>query len=378
MRSIFKETPMLRPLWCIVLVMMAAPLFADEIQRPLRLTISQDNPRNSEGAFVRLTDGRILLVYTRFTAGKGGDHDPSVLAGRFSADGGATWTDQDVTILPNEGAMNTMSVSLLRMADGRIALFYLRKNSTQDCRPYVRFSADEAATWSAPVQIVPDAAVDYYVLNNDRVIQLSTGRLILPLARHANPSPTKFVSNAVMTCYLSDDAGKTWRVGKGTVADPKITLQEPGVVELKDRRVMMFIRTSGGAQFISHSSDGGDAWSPAKPSPDLLGPISPASIKRIPDTGDLLVLWNNHQGMDRKHPLYTKRTPFTAAISRDDGATWQHVKNVDDNPNGWYCYTAILFADGHVLLANCAGDKTKTGGLAETQITRIPVGWFYR
>jgi len=32
--------------------------------------------------------------------------------------------------------------------DGRIALFYMLKNSLSDCRPVVRFSADEAKTWS--------------------------------------------------------------------------------------------------------------------------------------------------------------------------------------------------------------------------------------
>ena len=40
------------------------------------------NPRNSEGAFLRLKDGRILFVYTHFTGG-GGDHSAAHLAGAF-------------------------------------------------------------------------------------------------------------------------------------------------------------------------------------------------------------------------------------------------------------------------------------------------------
>ena len=51
-------------------------------------------------------------------------------------------------VVPNEGKMNTMSVSLLRLESGRIALFYLRKNSLSDCRLYMRTSSDEAKTWS--------------------------------------------------------------------------------------------------------------------------------------------------------------------------------------------------------------------------------------
>ncbi|NQT53667.1 exo-alpha-sialidase, partial [bacterium] len=70
------------------------------------------NPRNSEGDFVQLKDGRLLFVYTHFTGG-GSDHARAHLAGRFSADGGRTWTADDVVVVPNEGTMNVMSASLL-------------------------------------------------------------------------------------------------------------------------------------------------------------------------------------------------------------------------------------------------------------------------
>lgn len=38
------------------------------------------------------------------------------------------WSKDDTEVVPNEGAMNVMSVSLLRLQDDSIALFYLRKN----------------------------------------------------------------------------------------------------------------------------------------------------------------------------------------------------------------------------------------------------------
>ncbi|MBA7571657.1 hypothetical protein ES708_13423 [subsurface metagenome] len=92
----------------------------------LRLEPQQGNPRNSEGDFIQLKDGRILFIYTHFTGGSG-DHACAYLAGRYSSDGGKTWTKEDVIILPNEGGMNIMSVSLLRLNNGELALFYLRK-----------------------------------------------------------------------------------------------------------------------------------------------------------------------------------------------------------------------------------------------------------
>src|SRR5688572_17041562 len=114
----------------------------------LRLEPGEDNPRNSEGDFIALKDGRILFIYSHYFGNKGGDHDPAFLAGRYSSDEGKTWTSEDIRIVEQEGTMNVMSVSLLRLKTGEIALFYLRKNSVTDCIPMVRFSNDEAKTWS--------------------------------------------------------------------------------------------------------------------------------------------------------------------------------------------------------------------------------------
>ena len=67
-------------------------------------------------------------------------------------------------------------------------------------------------------------------------------------------------------------------------AGGRVTVQEPGVVELRDGRLMMYCRSNGGSQYVSHSQDGGETWSPLGPS-RIISPLSPASIKRIPQTG---------------------------------------------------------------------------------------------
>src|SRR3954464_2176056 len=71
------------------------------------------NPRNTEGSFVTLRDGRILFAYSRFTGGTG-DNDAASIVGRYSSDGGRTWTSDDIPMVTREGDMNVMSVSLLR------------------------------------------------------------------------------------------------------------------------------------------------------------------------------------------------------------------------------------------------------------------------
>ena len=303
----------------------ALPLKQLPVTETLALPPSKNNPRNSEGDFIRLKDGRILFVYTHFTGG-GGDHSKAHLAGRFSSDEGKTWTDEDVVVIPYEGGLNNMSVSLLRLQDGRIALFYMRKQALTDCRPYLRFSDDEGKTWSDPVVCVPDSDMGYYVLNNDRAVQLKSGRLILPLALHHRPEWEKPDWAGHIVCYYSDDAGKTWKRSKSmlttntpatnTQPGKRVTTQEPGVVELKDGRLMMFARTREGMQYVSYSSDAGDTWSELKPS-NMKGPCGPASIERIPGSGELLLVWNNHADIDPK--LKGRRTPLTVAVSRDEG-----------------------------------------------------------
>lgn len=350
----------------------------DGVDRIPLLPPGPGNPRNSEGAFITLADHRLMFVYTHFTGG-GDDHSAAHLAARFSSDQGKTWTAEDLVVIPNEGQWNVMSVSLLRLADGRIALFYLRKQSATDCRPVLRYSSDEARTWSEPHMCIDDE-VGYYVLNNDRAVQLQSGRLVLPVCLHSTPGQAKPDWAGTCMCYFSDDGGQTWRRSQtrlqGHTPDGKrVTTQEPGVVELKDGRLMLFARTTAGSQFVSYSSDKGDTWSPFEPS-SLLSPCSPASIKRIPQTGDLLAVWNNHAGINPQ--LKNKRTPLHAAVSSDDGRTWEQPRVLEDDPDGWYCYIAIGFAGDRVVLGHCSGSTNLVGHLSFTQVTRFPVDFLYQ
>jgi sialidase-1 len=354
-------------------------MVGNPISQVLRLDPAAGNPRNSEGDFVQLSDGRWLFVYTHFDAGDS-DHAGAYLAGRLSDDDGATWSEEDIVVLDNEGDMNIMSVSLLRLIDGRIALIYLRKNSLVDCRPYLRFSVDEAQSWSEPIEIIPSHEVGYYVVNNDRVIQLPGGRLIVPTALHSHVTAEPLFSPyGRIFCYISDDAGEVWNRSAEVLVEAhengeRVLVQEPGVVALEDGRLLMFCRTDTGSQYVAYSSDEGKHWSPLRAS-EIQSPCSPASIKRIPSTGDLLLVWNNHAEISAE--LAGKRTPLTIALSQDDGEHWIQMKTLEDDPNSWYCYTAIAFAGDQVLLAHCAGDSRDNTGLNTLQITRVPIEWLY-
>ncbi len=339
----------------------------------LRLDPSQNNPRNSEGDFINLKDGRILFVYSHYYGDSGSDHAPAYLAGRYSDDGGKTWTGTDEIILPNEGGMNVMSVSLLRLQNGDIALFYLRKNSTVDCIPMMRISKDEAKSWSEAIPCITDKE-GYFVLNNDRVVQLEDGRLVLAVAMHEGPGMERN-NQGDLYCYYSDDSGQTWTSSEKVPNTTDIITQEPGLIEMSDGRLMMFIRASGGYQQLSYSSDRGKTWSHIEQS-NIPSPVSPATIERIPGTDDWLMVWNNNDGSIPE--IKGKRTPLTVAVSKDEGKTWDYIENIKDDPDGWYCYIAIHFVDDqNILLGNCAGNRPQGTGLAVTELTRFNRSWLY-
>lgn len=347
------------------------------LDRHLTLPPGPANRRNSEGDFIQLKDGRWLFVYTHFTGGAG-DHAAAFLASRESSDGGRTWSQADKLVVTNEGGFNVMSVSLLRLKSGGIALFYLRKNSLQDCRPMLRISRDEARTWSEPQECVTDE-VGYYVLNNNRVVQLADGRLILPTALHAYTGGR--IQPGKIVVYLSDDEGKRWR-RSGTVLEQdgegtRINFMEPGVVETGSNRLFMVIRTKLGCQYVSGSVDGGQTWATPKPS-RILGPEAPATLARIPSTGDLLLVWNDHcnQTEEYRRAQPPIRTPLAAAVSRDGGLTWAHDKLIEDQPGHGYCYIAVAFAEDRVLLGYCA--HASPYGLETTRISSFRVADLYR
>ncbi len=340
----------------------------------LNLEPTAEHPRNSEGAFVTLRDGSVLFVHTQFYGGAS-DHSAARLVARRSADGGRIWDASPRTVLENEGGANVMSVSLLRLQDGRLALFYLLKNSWLDCRPHVRFSSDEAESWSAPVRMAD--APGYFVLNNDRVIQLRGGRLLAPVAFHRsrgeNPDSNKiFDSRAIALWLTSEDAGATWSETPQWQALPvpatRTGLQEPGIVELVDGSLLSWFRTDQGVQYECRSTDRGYQWTAVAPGP-MHSPASPASLKLLPD-GSLLGVWNDHSGEFAFEA--GKRTPLVAAVSPDGGRTWPVKRLLEDDPDGWYCYTAIHLLEDAVLLAYCAGDS-KVGGLNRLRLRRLPL-----
>ncbi|MBD2865724.1 sialidase family protein [Paenibacillus oceani] len=340
------------------------------------------NPRNSEGAFLDLRDGRLLFAYSKFYGETHSDTAKAGISARYSSDQGSTWSDDEWLVMPEEhDARNIMSVSLLRMKNGDIGMFYLIRYGFQNMRLHIRRSPDEGKSWGEAICCVPGTG--YYVTNNDRVVRLSGGRLIIPAAYHKMQTEdgahwSAFDRRGVVHFFLSDDDGRTWREASGACAMPapraKRGLLEPGLVELKSGVLWAWARTDIGCQYEMFSYDGGETWSIPAPSV-FTSPDSPLSMKRLPQ-GQLLAVWNPIPNyMSRAYAKHTVgRTPLIGAISADDGKTWDRYfaleREAEDQ--GGYCYTAIHAADDDsLLLAYCAGEAEDASCLSRLRIRKI-------
>ncbi len=362
-------------MWLLLLVvplvlLLGTPVCAEQpIRQLLLIEPTEEYPRHSEGAITTFKDGTLCLVYTRFRGGASDASDADLVMQK-SSDGGTTWSDDQV-LVPNEGAENTMSVSILRLPGGKLLLFYLRKDSWNDCILYVRHSFDEFQTLSEPVRVIAESG--YFVVNNDRIARLTSGRILVPAALHPTPGGvwSREAEYGILRVFYSDDDGVTWKSDTRVEPMPegtKVMFQEPAVLETKDGIVRMWIRTDAGSQYECTSKDFGIHWS--QPHPGVLkSPKSPASFARVPWTGQLMCVWNDHGG---SHPFVTgKRTPLCVALSDDEGQSWQKSRIIEDHPQGHYCYTSITFTQQDAIISYMYGPNTNKGiGLKVTALDR--------
>ncbi|MCO6456953.1 MAG: exo-alpha-sialidase [Pirellulaceae bacterium] len=350
------------------LIMLAQPAPPDPREDISRLVYEADqqHPRYTEGSVIALRDGSLLFAITQFT-GSGSDFAQARIVARESRDQGRSWGPPRV-LQENTGQMNVMSVTLRRLRPpGTIGMFYLRKNAYDDLQCYVRLSHDECATFGEPIRVTVEPG--YHVVNNDRVTQLRDGRLVVPVA--ATPD-VRQVNHFVSFCYLSDDGGATWRKGQGQVDLPKRGAMEPEVIELVDGRLMMIMRNQLGTISRSYSRDRGDTWS----EPDDLGlpaPEAPATLRRIPATGDLLLIWNDTYTPGAGHG--GRRTPLTAAISSDEGRSWRRAGKLESDPQRTYAYTSVTFHHGRAVLSYW--ESPPNSPQLSTRFRSLPVSWFY-
>lgn len=343
-----------------------------------------ESGRKSEGAFIGLHDGRIAFVFSRYRVGRE-DGDACDLAASFSTDDGRTFSDERIVLRCEDcDARNIMSVSLLPMRDGKIGVFYLKKQTELQCRMFMRTTHD-FETFSAETCCIADRG--YFVVNNDRVVRLKSWRIVIPAAyidtAQCGDMDHDTAHDAVMPpaaarFYVSDDDGKTFFLAGGCAmphAIFKTGLQEPGIVELNDGRILGYFRNQSGRHYVAVSTDGCATWTTPEPS-EFTAPPSPMTIKRLAD-GRLIAIYNPVPLYPGRSETVGKawlgaRTPLVLRLSTDDGATFGPLVEIENDPLRGFCYCAVYQTVDAILLGYCAGGEADQSCLTRTRIRRIP------
>ncbi len=350
----------------------------------LDLPPTENNPRNSEGDFARLKDGSILFAYSRYSGDSSHDDARCDIYGYVSKDNGESFEPLEKPIVPasEHDVKNIMSVSLKRLSNGELCLFYLAKFGRQSAVFLRRAKKDELSFGEAERCVECKEGI-YYVVNNSRICLLSDGRVILPLAVHKikkKPFGEEYAEYfGTAEFYISKDENcrEFESLCKFKMPRPGFSrtgIQEPGVIEIKPNYYYAYFRTDRGFHFESTSKDLIN-WS-APVASNFSGPDSPMLIIKNEFDGFFYSVWNpvpNYNGRltQNRRWITGGRNPLVIARS-EDGVNFGELTKLETDKNKGFCYPAIMFlSENEMLISYCCGGEEDGTCLCRTKINKI-------
>ncbi len=301
---------------------------------------------------IRLPNGKLMGNLMRSVDGV------QEVAARYSEDNGLIWSEAETLCqLPIHGG-EWLGLEALLDSSGELHLFFLKyadadtedtANSADIPHGYLGGyngrrldiwhvkSASGRTSWQAPRMIWKG-----YTGALNSVIQMTNGRILLPFSEQAAPrsfggggedlAAFTHTGSFKSTALYSDDAGETWHLSDSSlsVQVPSFVhsygADEPVVIELRDGRVWMLMRTQQGRFYESFSADGA-SWSQPQPT-SIISSDSPAGLVRL-DDGRIVLFCNVCQ---RFPYAYGGRHVLHAAISDDEGKSWRGYREVARDP----------------------------------------------
>ena len=283
-------------------------------------------PSDKLGPFAHMADGKVIAIDGKATF--------------VSSDAGRTWSDpRPLKGALEKGILVSRERALMRTKDGSLIAAFMNLNErkwTWDNKlhdapgailpTYAMRSTDDGKTWT-DVQKLHE---EWSGCVRD-MIQTKRGRIIFTAMKMMN-NPGR---HTVLT-YASDDDGKTWRAsnlidlgGRGHHGG----VTEPTILELKDGRLWLLIRTNWGEFWSAYSHDGGLTWEDIGKS-GIPASSAPGMLQRL-KSGRLVLLWNRPYPEGKKEwpltggdglwsdtPVSNHREELSIAWSTDEGKTW--------------------------------------------------------
>lgn len=320
-------------------------------------------------------NGRLFSVC--YTGGEGECRD-NFLVVFISDDRGETWSDVVAVVDPPAEDTRAFDPTLWLAPDGRFFLFWSQVSSfheNMDNRSGAWFSilenpdaSPETFRWSAPVRI------DDGIMMN-KPVALSDGSWAFPIsvwqcAVERHPEGPAVAGSKM---YRSTDGGKTISFQGMTLVPHAPSFDEHSILELRDGRLWMVMRTTyGNAE--SFSADGGKTWTTPWPS-KIKGPCSRIFLLRL-QSGRLLLVNNLEEPQQKAGPTGWKpRRQMIAWLSDDEGKSWYGRLMLDERddvsyPDGAQAADGTIYVTydrdrhgmGEILVARFREEDVAGGG----------------
>lgn len=310
-------------------------------------------------AVIALGDGTLIAFAEGRVSTAADDGNVDLLAKRSTDDGRSWGPLQIVADMGTDFIGNPSPV--LDATSGRVLLLATWKAGTDTeieiltatgadtSREYLLTSDDSGATWTAPAEITESVKRPewrWYSVGPGHATQVPSGKHAGRLVAAANHSDDALNYGAHL--ILSDDGGKTWRIGasdtpKGGPRHPN----EATAAVLPDGTIVVSARDQDGAddrhRLRAVSTDGGESFdTPFSDQDGLEIPVVEASLLWVPDTaadgaGRLLLSGpaDNNQ-----------RVRMRVRSSIDAGVTWSDGFLVTDEPAA---YSDLVLLSGRAV-----------------------------
>lgn len=319
----------------------------------------------------------------------GGDNDEGILVAATSDDGGTTWSTPRLVIDPRDSPIGLRRRVLVGNfwtdPNGKLWLFFDQSLGYFDGRAGVWVTAcdnpdSENPIWSKPKRIWHGATLC-------KPVVLENGEWLLPVSlwtRNWIRSPMlencfhELDGHRMAHVFVSKDQGDTW-TRRGSVAAEERRFDEHMIVELKDGRLWMLIRTKYGIA-ETYSKDKGRTWTDPVPSQIKHVEKGARIFLRQLDSGNLLLV--KHGKIDEQTET---RSHLTAFLSADEGKTWRSSLLIDERtgvsyPDGFQSPDGTIYMlydrnrakDREILLAKFTEEDIRTGKF-ETKKSHPPL-----
>ena len=251
---------------------------------------------------------------------------------------------------------------LFRRNDGSIRLFFKAGKEISEWKTYFSDSYDEGESFTPPAELVPGDDSGGRGPVKNKPIRLKNGAVLAPASLEAGGIWDCFVDISADDCVswtksapvplrrvLLHQGGSTDAQIIHRPYDPHLLfgrgMIQPTLWEDETGGVHMLCRTTSSRIFRSDSLDGGHTWSLAY---DTGLPNNNSGIDAcvLPD-GALVLAYNPRENL----PGYYKgpRTPLAAAVSLDQGRTFQPLLTLEDQA-GNFAYPAVIAEGNRVMI----------------------------